>query len=542
MALRSLGLPPERGASDLETLAASEAVELFLDRARLASESFHLTATNAGAIAEICRRLDGIPLAIELAAARIKMLSVDQIRSKLDDRFRLLVGGRHSAVPRHQTLQATIQWSYDQLAPDEQTLFRALSVFSGGWSLDLVTRFHGPEADAIEIMDRLGRLIDKSLVVVDRDGHDEPRYSLLETVRQYAQERSAEANESEGQRARFADVMLDLAERAYRERFTREAAWGEQLEIEHDNLRAAIDLLERSDPERCLQLVGALAWFFQTRSHFVEGRELLTRAVAATPAAPARPARARALWGVANTLTWQGDGASALTWMEEALAMWRELGDRREVALALEGIGWAHLLASNDEAGCHTFEESLELFRSLGDPYLVNRAMVALAQALVALHRVDEARPMAQQIIEFSSAHGDERNEHFGWHFLADCALVEHKCDESLDLYHRSLALARKGGDRLEISFEVQGVAMSLAGLGDAARALRLAGAVHAEWKRLGIDLHIRFWDVLLDDYLGRARRGLAAADAERAWDVGVNTSFDAAIGDALSLSTTGAL
>ena len=201
MALRSLGLPPERGASDLETLAASEAVALFLDRARLASESFRLTATNAGAIAEICRRLDGIPLAIELAAARVKMLSVDQIRSKLDDRFRLLVGGRHSAVPRHQTLQATIQWSYDQLAPDEQALFRALSVLSGGWSLDLVTRFHGLEADAIEIMDRLGRLIDKSLVVVDRDGHDEPRYSLLETVRQYAQERSADANESEPQRA-----------------------------------------------------------------------------------------------------------------------------------------------------------------------------------------------------------------------------------------------------------------------------------------------------------------------------------------------------
>ena len=115
--------------------------------------------------------------------------------------------------------------------------------------------------------------------------------------------------------------MLDLAERAYRERFVREAAWGEQLEIEHDNLRATIDLVERSDPERCLQLVGALAWFFQTRSHFVEGRDLLTRAVAATSAAPARPARARALWGVANTLTWQGDAASALTWMEEALAM-----------------------------------------------------------------------------------------------------------------------------------------------------------------------------------------------------------------------------
>jgi tetratricopeptide (TPR) repeat protein len=334
--------------------------------------------------------------------------------------------------------------------------------------------------------------------------------------------------------------MLDLAERAYRERFVREAAWGEQLEIEHVNLRAAIDLVERSDPERCLQLVGALAWFFQTRSHFVEGRELLTGAVAATSAAPARPARARALWGVANTLTWQGDGASALTWMEEALAMWRVLGDRREVALALEGIGWAQLLASNDEAGCHTFEESLELFRSLGDPYLVNRAMVALAQALVALHRVDEARPMAQQIIEFSSAHGDERNEHFGWHFLADCALVEHNCDESLDLYRRSLVLARKGGDRLEISFEVQGVAMSLSGLGDAARALRLAGAAHVEWKRLGIDLHIRFWDELLNEYLGRARRRLDGAEAERAWDVGMRMSFDAAIDDALGLATDG--
>ncbi len=174
----------------------------------------------------------------------------------------------------------------------------------------------------------------------------------------------------------------------------------------------------------------------------------------------------------------QGNAAAALPLMEQTLGMWREGGDVHEVALALEGIGWTQFLGGNDEAAHVTFEECLRLQRERGDPHLINRAMVALAQALVALHRVEEARPMAAEIITFSQAHDDRRSEHFGWrHYLADCA-IEDKCEESLGLYQQSLLLAKEIGDRMETGFEVQGVAMSLCRARDADRGLSFDQAV----------------------------------------------------------------
>ena len=530
-ALRSLAVPAVE--ADRHAVEASEAVKLFVDRADLALSRFALTEGNAAAVAEICRRLDGIPLAIELAAARVKILSVDQIRARLDDRFRLLTGGSKTALPRHQTLRATIQWSYDQLQVEEQRLFRLLSVFAGGCTLVAATRVSSQNADEFEVMDVLTHLVDKSLVLVERAGA-EPRYGLLETVRQYAQERLTEAQEGETVRQRHSSEFLALAERAYAERFTREEKWGLVLETEHDNLRAALDLVRGSDSERYLGLAGALAWFWQVRSHLVEGREHLTTALAASAPQPPRRARARALWGAANTLSWQGDAAAAMPMMEEALGIWRELGDVQEVALALEGIGWAQFLGGSDGAACATFEECLRLQREGGDPVLVNRAMVALAQVLVALHRVEEARPMASEIIAFSKTHDDRRNEHFGWHYLADCALIEGKCDQSLPLYRDSLVLAQAIGDRLEMSFEVQGVAMSLAGLGESDRAFRLAASAKAEWERIGVDLHMRFWDELMERYIGGARRASGEEAADRSWKEGRHLPFDQAIEIAL--------
>jgi tetratricopeptide (TPR) repeat protein len=385
------------------------------------------------------------------------------------------------------------------------------------------------------VVDELGRLIDKSLVLVDREGDGGLRYRFLDTVREYARERLVEMNESEDVRHRHCNTFLDLAERAYAERFVREEVWGTRLEADHDNLRAAIEYARDLDVERYLELVGALAWFFQARSHFLEGRTHLTAALAATPADPFRPSRARALWGVANTLTWQGEGAAALPWMEEALHTWRSLGNQSEIALALEGIGWSHMLAGRDAEACATFEESLALFREHGDRVLVTRAMGALGQALVALHRVEEAEPLAKEIIAFSSALGDKRSEHLGWHYLADCALIQGECQESLELYKQSLRLAHAIGDRLETCFEIQGVAMSLAGLGQSERALRLAGAVKAEWERLGVDPHMRFWDELLDTYLGGARAILNQVQSEEADRSGRLLSFEDAIQDAFN-------
>ena len=532
MTLRSLATPAPESDAAVEAVGASDAVALFVDRARAAAGEFQLTAATAPIVAEICRRLDGIPLAIELAAARVKMLSVTQIRAMLDDRFRLLVGGRKS-VPRHQTLQATIQWSYDQLSAGEQRLFRSLSVLAGGWSLDTAAALRGGAA-GMDLVDDLTHLIDKSLVIVDREGRDEPRYRFLETVRQYAQERLMDAGESADVHRRSVEVFLDLAERAYAERLERDEFWNDRLELEHDNLRSAMEIALSVDPERYLQLAGSLSWFFHARSYFSEGREHLLRAVSATPAEPARPARARALWGIGITFSRQGKGAEGRPWMQAALDLWRVLGDQREVVVALEGIGWAEFNTGEDEAACRAFEDSLDVARALRDPRQVNQAMSAVAQVYVALHRVDEARAMANEIIAFSSAHGDKRNEHFGWHYLADCALIEGRCQESLGLYRKSLELAWAIGDRLEISFEIQGVAMSWAGLEAPARALELAAATSAEWERLGVTSKIRFWDALLDRYLGRARAALGPAEAARVWEHGRRLPFETAVTESL--------
>ena len=506
---------------------------MFVARARAVVSDFELTEENAAAIAEICRRLDGIPLAIELAAARTRILSVAQIRERLDDRFRLLTGGKGS-VSRHQTLLTTIQWSFDHLEPEERGFIRRLSVFAGGWTLEGAATIAGDGIDEFAAMDLLLRLADKSLVLVDRDRRLESRYRMLETVRQFAQEALIESGESESVRERQRSLFSSLARRAYVERIHREESWATSLEIDHDNLRAALDSLRADDAERHLELAGLLGWFWHVRSHFQEGRRHLTEALAATPAEPARAARARALWGLGTLLSWQGAAGEGRARMEESLAMWRALNDRSELALALEGIGWAFLLGGDERHALEIFEECLRLQSEIGDPVLVNRAKVALTQTLVALGETGRARPMSEEIVAFSRTRSDRRNEHFGLHFLADCDLIEERFADSLSRYRESLALVSAIGDRLESTFEVQGVAMSLAGIGEPMLALTLQAAVLAEKERLGTTASMRFWDELLERHLGKTGRELGEKTAAQARDAGRSLPFDEAVRQAL--------
>jgi len=530
-AVRSMSVAADPGA-----LEQSDAVRLFVDRAQAARRDFTLDPHNAAAVGEICRRLDGIPLAIELAAARVKALSVEQIRSRLDDRFKLLTGGR-SAVPRQQTLLATIQWSYDQLSDDEQRLFRALSVFAGGWTLASATAVAGQGADEFAVLDLLTRLIDKSLVLVDQSFGDEARYGMLETVRQYGLERLVESGEADETRNRHAAVFTALAERFYAEKFTREEFWGQRLTREMDNLRAALSFLRDRNPERYLDLVGALGYFWWGRSHVVEGREHINAAMAMVSPLPVRRSYARALRGKGMLTAYESGDSNARELMETTLAMWRELGDALEVAGSLETLGWTQFLASEDEAACATFEELLRILQEHGDPVLVNRAKVGLGQTLVALSRVDEARPIAEEIIEFSRQAGDRRSEHSGFHYLADCALIEGTFTESLGLYRESLILAEAIGDRLETSFEVEGIAMSLAAMGQHGVALKLIAAMRAEWARNGVNMQIRFWDALHDRYVTPARQALGTDAADAATKVGAGMTFEAAVAEARVLS-----
>ena len=536
VAVRPLALPSASADADVSELSRAPSVELFRDRAAAASSGFTIDETNAAAVSEICRRLDGIPLAIELAAARTKVLTVEQIRSRLDDRFRLLSGSSRGVLPRHQTLTATIQWSYESLSAEEKKVFRMFSIFSGGWTLNAASGLCGDEADEFAVLDYIGHLMDKSLVYVERAGPaDETRYRVLETVRQYGFERLVENGEATQARDRHLAVFSALAEAGYAERVSREDFWTPRLEAEHDNLRTALETARQTSPNAYLQLAGALGWFWQARSHLIEGRRHLASALAAP--GEASPQRARALWGMGLVVAWQGNGVESMQYMEQAIEIWRAAGDLAEVSLALESKGWAQAIANDYDAAEATLIECVRIQTEREDPVMLNRAQVALAQVKVALSKVEEARALANRIIEFSSTHADLRNEHFGWHFLADCALIENDCRESLRLYQKSLGLAQAMGDRLETSFEVQGVGMSLAGLGRPVEALHLVSAAKAEWSRLGVDLHLAFWDELLDRYLGRARSSIDSGIADNAWRDGSKIPFDQAVNLGLAAS-----
>ena len=271
----SLEIPdPEIAAGD--DLSRYESVRLFVERAIAAAPDFRITDRNAPAIVQICRRLDGVPLALELAAARVRAFPVEQIAARLDDRFRLLTGSSRISVPRHQTLQQTIDWSHDLLAEDERAVLRRLAVFVGGASLEAAEAVcAGPPVEDYAVLDLLSRLVDKSLLVADTEG-DEARYRQLETVRQYARDRLVEAGEAHDTLRRQRDWFMEMVARAAPEFFrgAESAAWLDRLDREHDNLRAVLQwsLDEPGEERQGLQLAAGLWRFWEIHGHLAEGR------------------------------------------------------------------------------------------------------------------------------------------------------------------------------------------------------------------------------------------------------------------------------
>lgn len=353
---------------------------------------------------------------------------------------------------------------------------------------------------------------------------------MLETVREYALERLAEGD-AESVRRRHADFFTALAEQAYGHRFDAEAEWSARLEIDHDDLRAVLDWLAANDPARALELAGALGWFWLSHGLLAEGCIRLTGALAAS--VPAGRIGARALTASGPLVARHGDADAGRAQLDEAIALWSELDDKAELASALDLLGWSLVYdAGDDSAALRAFERCLELRRELGDPAGETRALVGVAQVLVALGETERAESLSRDLLQ--RAGGDLRTEHFAYHFLADCALIRGDPAEAEHRYRESLRAALPLGDLLETSFEVQGVAMAAAGIGDAERALRLAGAVEALLESLGASMHVAFWDALLVRYLGLAREQLGV-DADAVWAQGRGMAFD----DAVELALT---
>ncbi|HEV2238806.1 MAG TPA: AAA family ATPase, partial [Ktedonobacterales bacterium] len=327
----SLGLPEAGQTPTLARVAACEAARLLIERATAAQPDFALTERNATAVEQLCRRLDGIPLALELAAARVRALTVEQVAQRLDDRFHLLTGGSRKALPRQQTLRALIDWSHDLLTPAERTLFRRLAVFAGGWTLEAAEEVcSGDVVAPTDVLDLLARLVDKSLVLADEQ-QAAARYHLLETVRQYAGEKLLEAGEAESLRDRHLTCFLALAEEAHSHSGTVEQyAWARRLAAEYDNLRTALEWsrAQPSETELELRLAGAMMFAWLAFGHLSAGRAALEQALARSNPHARTQARARALAMAGQLAGMQMDVAAASALHSESVAIYRELGDK----------------------------------------------------------------------------------------------------------------------------------------------------------------------------------------------------------------------
>ena len=388
-----MSLPDAQQLPQSEDLEQYEALRLFIERARAIRSDFAVGPENVGPLAQLVARLDGLPLAIELAAARTRVLSVQQIVERLDERFKLLSTTSRSASPRHRSLQAVMDWGYELLSEEERAALRALSVFAGSFTLEAAQAVSGLEADEFEIIELLSQLVDRSLLNVDERG-SAASYRMLETIRHYALERLEEARESAPAHSRQLEYYTNLAESLENDLLTEsQPLWLERLEREHDNLRASLDWAwssERAaDRQMGLRLAGSLVWFWYFRGYLREGRSWLERllSVEADPYSTVARAKALSAAGVLSYL--QSDYAVAKYRLEEALEIWRALEDVRGTAFALTFLG--RVAQQLGDARAADFgEESVALFREHGDKWGLALSLDFLGE--VARERGDHAR------------------------------------------------------------------------------------------------------------------------------------------------------
>ena len=446
----SLSLPS--APLPLERITQYEAVRLFIDRAAAALDGFTVTPQSLQAVVSICGQLDGMPLAIELAAARVKALSVEQIAERLRDRFQLLTRGSRTALPRHQTLRATIDWSHDLLSEHERILLRRLAVFAGGWTLEAAEGVCGDESmDPADVLDRLTRLVDKSLVIMEAlDG--ETRYRLLETVRQYSREKLLDSGEATRIRDRHRGSYLELAERAEPMLIGPEqSAWMERLEVEHSNLRVALEWSKTGDggAEALVRLAAALWRFWNVRGYGSEGRGWLEAALSQAGHAP-RATRARLLFG-AGVLAWfQQESGRAAALGEESLALARELGDKRAVAHSLRllaAVAWYDY-----ERAKALGEESLALFRELGDKLGISAVLRFLGFHAMTYDEFEAAMAPFEESLRLARALKDERGIAWSLHGLGGVPFQQARYEEAVALHEEALSLFRDLGDKWGMS------------------------------------------------------------------------------------------
>ncbi|MEO5699096.1 MAG: tetratricopeptide repeat protein [Casimicrobiaceae bacterium] len=531
--LQPLAFPTASDPATPGTLMANDAVQLFVERAAAAQRGFTVTDQNADAVAEVCRRLDGIPLALELAAARVRSLSVQQIATRLNDRFRLLTGGDRTALPRQHTLRALIDWSYDLLSEQERVLLRRLAVFAGGWTLEAAEAVSADDALAeIDIVDLLSQLVEKSLVVPDPE-HD--RYRLLETVQRYAEERLGEACEVEDVRARHFAHFLQLAEAAHAALTgPQQDVWLRRLDLERENILAGHAWCGRA-PDRAdigLRLASATRRYWIFRGLLDLGWRVTVAALAHPGAGERSPARCRALFDAGQIGSWMGRYGEARGYLEESLSIAREAHDKRSVEVVLQPLAMVCIGQGNAAEARQHLEEALVLARELGE----KREIAGVLNALAQLHRergdLEAAEPLLRDVIATARALEDRQIIAVGLLNLTMTVVGRGATTEARGTLLEALALAQGMGAKLMGQSALEVSAGIAAYSGDHATAARLFGATQAQAGETGVRRDPAD-EAFLAPLIVRAREQLgttafAAAEAE-----GKRLSYDAALAEA---------
>jgi tetratricopeptide (TPR) repeat protein len=434
-------VPPENATMEVVELLKYEAVQLFVQQAQAVRPSYELTAVEGAAVAGIIRRLDGLPLAIEIAAARTRLLPPPAILKRLDQSLKLLVGGAADLPARQQTLRSAIEWSYNLLGSDERTLFARLSVFVGGFTLESAEAVVNTDG-VLDLLSGIETLLANSLLRRVDSASDEPRFDMLQTIREYAREKLVESGEAVRLHQCHAQAFLALAERAEPAlRGPEQLAWFQRLEREHDNLRAALTWIQAAGSgEAGLRLTAALWWFWYVRGYASEGWLWLESALE-KGADAAIPLRVKALNAVAWLELHQQDFKTQRTYLEKALVLARSAGDKWGIANSLYLLGRLSYYQADLTTAFQLTEESLALSRELGDASLIGIVLLDWAQELYHAGDLDRARAVLEESLMLLRARGDLTNiAHVLW-LLGDVIADQGNLKQAAALYHESLVL-----------------------------------------------------------------------------------------------------
>ena len=569
-----LALPDPKSIPPLEALSRLPAVALFVERAQAVKREFALTKENAPAVAAICARLDGLPLAIELAAARIKLLPPSAMLVRLENRLNLLTGGARDLPTRQQTLRSTVDWSHGLLNAAEQTLFRRLSVFTGGCTLEGVEAVCDTKSDlGLDILDGMASMVDKSLAQQVEQVDAETRFLMLSTIREYALESLAESDDESATRRAHAAYYLVLAEEGA-EDVVAHPEWLDRFEIEHDNFRLALDyLIKTGEAEWGLRLGAALFRFWETREHFTEGRDGIARILALEGTAAHPKLRARLLFAAAVLAGGQGDYSSARQLLEESLDTCLELGDKRGVAVALNALAVNARDRGEFDVAALLFGRCVAIWKDLGDSAGIARALSNLANVTKLQGEYARASSLYDECLTMFRKAGDGAGVAWTLNYQGDVArektdlvaarsfceqslaafrdlrdgwgiasalsdLASLSCDQGKDaearrLYGESIRMFQELGHKRGIARALECLAASAAAQSNAEQSLHLAGAAAALRQRLGAPL-TPTEQPRLEKALEFARRTLGNAAGLTAWMEGWAMPVEQAVREAL--------